>query len=1539
MKPLVFLRRNLINPPTFSIHVKNEEQRAVWSRRILRGLIETSGSGPNLQIFGEDHVFSVIPSSVDRNTVRGNLFESLEANFGLLSQTHPTTRYIRNLMKEVHADFSGLINVLRDAPEPSAFITNEGDIFVSRGITNFVRSMEELAAVIAHEDAHGLFGHDKFIQGVGLLQKIGAIRISEAEADFRALLSLNDAGINPAGMMDLFKRLAGLRDKDGKMQGSFTHGSAIDRYLNIMLYALSLVNLKQLSHERTPLPASIQSTKVVQPLEDRIKDMSMQDFQAFVSKADGTRLALIISELIENRLKKRRYNDLSEINQKIKISFLAMRGLIERRAKKLGLNDDVIDIAELYFIMQAQTQLSIKGYKRLFRVAGTRQMNYKDPIVPLKEFAKHFDSLLNSPSMGMKPVNAATYGSHFGTFSKLSAILLKGMDDKGHKIESYIQVNECFSVEVERIMGLQGEDFCDASLTYNHAMSSWKEVNEDTEKDVFDPDKVDEDEIIQTMGVRAKSEDQIQKISDLYKQMLEIILKRNDLSWVCLGLLLDEAGVFVDGVISDRIIKRLISENQLQFEGADMLLKSTFSNLEIFKQEDKTLFFNIGSITEDYFDDLITFLIEWRNKVSFGNPIPVNIRFIKSRGKDPIWLAHQSEQQSDCLDDMIQSMKENDLQREIILFLKMSHNRLIDAYYYGPDVDGISMDHVCYAILGTIYYDSSSSYILLRFAQICNRAAHRLGIEPLKISGEYLKNIKQVLFERLEKVEQIEDYQNIIDALFPYYDIVDLDFLSDTLYGEPFTNAIINKYKKARDPIERLKLASLIPNRIDRIEVQRKIVEEILSEMTFPEARSFLEEWERRLNPSLIWHGTEYACQHLPRTLEEHDDALKFFRLMLDSNKRNLAEVSLGSIIDQRFFEKFEGGDRWLITALSTAESDEEFRREGWREYQSLSDPQIKEYLPWGNEGMRRNWVGSFNVSYGTEQIDSIEKPALTRLMESAYFWNPIMKGAFVRRCLIGEHGILMSKEGTHEMLNRFFDLRLNGGDEKMSSLIREVAGIFVDVASPEELCMILEPLLRDQVFRPPLERYSQAQFARDKAREIEAEQHDNFVKRAKGNKREYTPEIQQRTINDIAQKVLNMMLGQQIPIDEFEKTEKKRGVQNKLYEAVGIKPGGSQARMSPMELILIVGQLFHAPGVRFLQLLRQYVDIPEEYREAFEKVYDSMSGQHRMSFYWTLKDEAREHPEIAQYVDQIKEIGKRIGGGSMVTVHTAKFKDGSVDVIKVMNPNVLYRLNMLIDIMRRVSAEMKRRHPEDAETYNMIGALIDDIAEWVEGDFRDEGYLENDSYVFETYNGRRDAGEKVEVKVPQATYLPSNLIRVEEYVPGYNFTKIRNLNLDRSDHRALVSLYVRIYFDMLLDGIVFSDLSPGNVRVSKYGKLVLMDRHFYQQDPPEEIDAIRNLRDGGEPFTILEGFLNHLLSLPENKDLNISATDLIPDLISAQMNGKGDVESMILDAVLVLKKRGVSIPLRITLLLKNIKVLNNMARDAGFDSFLDCLS
>jgi predicted Zn-dependent protease len=106
-------------------------------------------------------------------------------------------------------------------PEPNAFATLGGKIFINEGLIAEATSSDEVAGVLAHEIEHVHRRH--LLEGalVRLISsslgasgwsdyfvKLGFSRTQEAEADHGALLRLQAAKINNSGLKNFFERMS-----------------------------------------------------------------------------------------------------------------------------------------------------------------------------------------------------------------------------------------------------------------------------------------------------------------------------------------------------------------------------------------------------------------------------------------------------------------------------------------------------------------------------------------------------------------------------------------------------------------------------------------------------------------------------------------------------------------------------------------------------------------------------------------------------------------------------------------------------------------------------------------------------------------------------------------------------------------------------------------------------------------------------------------------------------------------------------------------------------------------------------------------------------------------------------------------------------------------------------------------------------------------------------------------------------------------------------------------------------------------------------
>lgn len=142
----------------------------------------------------------------------------------------PTPRFVTEHSRD------HVLLLLYQSPQVNAFATADRQVYVTRGLLEFVRSDDELAGVLAHELGHLLGGHHKRLaRKQGLLQVLGTIggllasggnsggalagmslgqmsglrynRQAEHDADRRGLAMMREAGYHPIGMLRFMERL------------------------------------------------------------------------------------------------------------------------------------------------------------------------------------------------------------------------------------------------------------------------------------------------------------------------------------------------------------------------------------------------------------------------------------------------------------------------------------------------------------------------------------------------------------------------------------------------------------------------------------------------------------------------------------------------------------------------------------------------------------------------------------------------------------------------------------------------------------------------------------------------------------------------------------------------------------------------------------------------------------------------------------------------------------------------------------------------------------------------------------------------------------------------------------------------------------------------------------------------------------------------------------------------------------------------------------------------------------------------------------
>ncbi len=395
----------------------------------------------------------------------------------------------------------------------------------------------------------------------------------------------------------------------------------------------------------------------------------------------------------------------------------------------------------------------------------------------------------------------------------------------------------------------------------------------------------------------------------------------------------------------------------------------------------------------------------------------------------------------------------------------------------------------------------------------------------------------------------------------------------------------------------------------------------------------------------------------------------------------------------------------------------------------------------------------------------------------------------------------------------------------------------------------------------------------------------------------------------------------------------------------------GAPPIMTEIAAIRELAEQFGSLGCRFLQLLGQYADIPSEMREEFSKVYDRVQGQSKLTAWETIK---REAPDLIGPND---EIGELIGGGSLVSVYSVKKENGDEYVLKVLYPQARYKVLEMTQWFDRALDLLIESCPGNI-TYRMIKySLLPDLTKWLLNDIDDERFGENDIKFRGRFNGFRPDGFSCSIYIPKSHEPSTKYLKAEEYVPGTNLTELKIGQVtdfaagvvSEEDRKQIVSLIVRNYLAQITDrlGLVHSDAHEGNFRVMPDGNVAVLDRNLYLELDGNDRDFVKRFTSlpasldlAGVASSKIRILLEYLVSLPENTALSGKITDLeglingvfsTPEKLKTLLSFEGVSELLVL-----LKREGVSVPLNLTLLLKNLNALNRLSTSAGFSSLAE---
>lgn len=760
-----------------------------------------------------------------------------------------------------------------------------------------------------------------------------------------------------------------------------------------------------------------------------------------------------------------------------------------------------------------------------------------------------------------------------------------------------------------------------------------------------------------------------------------------------------------------------------------------------------------------------------------------------------------------------------------------------------------------------------------------------------------------------------------------------------------------------------IQISFFISNIVTKRNLQEYLFKEYIKVSSFEEAMSLLfEEFSAQdllLGPSVF----EYVIEEKANTPEDLEKVKRAAKKILTN--QGLVQSQMGILVAQDTALEFlirKKSPMELLEALIFSAQDERKLRQligstWWKLYKDRLIPLEFYDFPEKLSDVKKLAADTPNLFDEMQKERALglfdDNPLLQfkpaqEILDALYKLGASERFVLLRKLLTGEKGALKNLALREVLLEIFLNAYLNKTTDL--DLLKEIEFVlfnFFNKAPSDELYLMLSQLLQERFAAPPLEPGSWEVSLEPMVEDIlnnygeplksiavritkSIVSEDELLLDPEGGKRlkNAAADIQSAIKDAIRQRLLKLMNG----IAEGNQIVNEKPEENLYRMVLENTSQTEQKKLEPIQLVSEVARQLGAPGVRFLQLLGQAVDIPEEYRAEFIDIYDSMKGQSKLAAWETIK---REMPE---YASRIKRFVSRLGGGSLFTVYEVELKDGTHEVVRVLNPNALYHARFSIGLIRQTLNQLAAAGPK----YEQAKPIVDLLEKWIEAELKDPNFDQDDER-FRQWQDFRVGEVSPQIKIPLSIPTGTPYVRREELIQGKNLTDyLRDKGSWTPDEqkklKAFVALAAQHYAVQIANGLVHSDVSPGNLRITKDEKLAILDRGMYLKFSQDEVAFLFKLFSTESLEEKIRLFTEWLSSLPENnlvrKNIRI---DQIADQVKqrSQKHG-GDIEQSFMDTLIIVQNQGLQVPLQYMLLFKNLNALRHLAISVGFKSFAD---
>ncbi|MBI2551251.1 M48 family metalloprotease [Candidatus Uhrbacteria bacterium] len=547
-----------------------------------------------------------------------------------------------------------------------------------------------------------------------------------------------------------------------------------------------------------------------------------------------------------------------------------------------------------------------------------------------------------------------------------------------------------------------------------------------------------------------------------------------------------------------------------------------------------------------------------------------------------------------------------------------------------------------------------------------------------------------------------------------------------------------------------------------------------------------------------------------------------------------------------------------------------------------------------------------------SDAIRATEEATRNTFMADAF-----AKQVILRKMLISEGGVLREKKKREEFLSLLFNTWISPepSEQDVTKVLQQIKSALGNAKDTELLYFAFQSTLADKICIPPS---SDQQVPLEDLYEVE-EDLIGFQKLTSGKKRKQYVDV---ALGKIRSKKDERVAPEAALFPAEDRLKK-------VLASEGYLPEAASARHSPIEFVKDSASHLGAMGVRFLQLLPQFVSVPEHRLEAFLEVFDRVKGQSKPAAIALLE---REWPELW---DEFDAVGDRLGGGSIVTVYRLHPKDGGqTSVARVRNPNAKYHLEKTAEFCRMMAGDLSKQF---GGGYRASALAVEDIVEWIKADLAFEGFVDRDAAFRERSQGFHAEGSRYKIAIPRSRPPENPYFTVEEELVGTNLTHFDELVQAGHDMKDVASTLAKWYVQQIADGEALSDVHRGNFAVMDDDRIAVYDRGFLLQINDQEkallFSLVSPVDDPEKKRQSLLSYFETTGSIAPTAKLTVdSQVSRLVELLATQDWKRAQ------GALVEIRLAGVKIPLHITLLMKNLNEIALLGAKAGFTSLTEMI-